>query len=358
MGAAAWHPDLPSCQPGWGHTVSPTTAHPSPLGPANSGRTLSALNPCCSLPGSGAGRVVLPSPARTDAPRLAPGASLGGRTTLPSSSSCRSRAEVRHFVLISPSKPMKQKFPHGKPLIFECARMCWKPSQWKIPNQPHSRLANLVKPLTREHLSAAVVPALLSGWKSCGMHRAEAAALASPHNWGGRGRCSLVSCCASFAPLFLLKRICPGGFTPQCWAMQAVPEPGCSALHSALTQQSVAALIPSGALLVLPHHSWPANSPPHPHSQSPTASPHARSSHCLTCPLPAATTKPQSPEKPRKVWKKRVPHRTLPPAPWQEPMPLPAVPAGAVPATGTHSPTQSPADHQPLSVTLMPQGWM
>lgn len=131
----------------------------------------------------------------------------GGRTTLPSASSCRSRAEVRHFVLISPSKPMKQKFPHGKPLIFECARMCWKPSQWKIPNQPHSTLANLVKPLTREHLSAAVVPALLSGWKSCGMHRAEAAALASPHNWGGQGRCSqgLVSCCASFAPLFLLK---------------------------------------------------------------------------------------------------------------------------------------------------------
>lgn len=76
---------------------------------------------------------------------------------------------MRHFVLISLSKPMKQKFPRGKALIFECARMCWKPSQWKIPNQPHSTLANLVKPLTREHLGAAVVAALWSGWKSRGM---------------------------------------------------------------------------------------------------------------------------------------------------------------------------------------------
>lgn len=57
-----------------------------------------------------------------------------GGTPLPTASGCRSRAEVQRFVLISLSKPTKRKFPHGKPLIFECARMCWKPSRWKIPN--------------------------------------------------------------------------------------------------------------------------------------------------------------------------------------------------------------------------------
>lgn len=57
-----------------------------------------------------------------------------GGTPLPTASGCRSRAEVQRFVLISLSKPTKRKFPRGKPLIFECARMRWKPSRWKIPN--------------------------------------------------------------------------------------------------------------------------------------------------------------------------------------------------------------------------------
>lgn len=60
---------------------------------------------------------------------------------------------MQHFVLVSLSKPMKQKFSHGKPLIFECARMCWKPSWWKIPNQLHSTLTSPEKPLTGEHAS-------------------------------------------------------------------------------------------------------------------------------------------------------------------------------------------------------------
>lgn len=285
-----------------GYTVSPTTARPSPLGTANS-----RWNAFCSeslqdaAPYQGLVRGEPFCPPLPGHPH--PGwhrehLSRGG-TTLPSASSCRSRAEVRHFVLISLSKPMKQKFPHGKPLIFECARMCWKPSQWKIPNQPHSTLAHPVKPLTREHLSAAVVPALLSGWKSCGMHRAGAAPPASPQNWGGRVQCSqgLVSHCASFAPLFLLKCICPSGFTPQCRAMQAAPEPGCSALRSAPTQQSVAAQMPSGALLVLPHHSWPANSPPHPHSHlCPARAPQPHHRHPAATPSPAhPLPPPQSP---------------------------------------------------------------
>lgn len=57
-------PGTQSCPPGWGHSVSPTRARPSPSATANSGWTLSALNPCRTLllPGSGAGRAVLPCP--------------------------------------------------------------------------------------------------------------------------------------------------------------------------------------------------------------------------------------------------------------------------------------------------------
>lgn len=55
------------------------------------------------------------------------------------------------------------------------------------------------------------------------------------------------------------------------------------------------------------------------------------------CPPPAATAKPQSPEKPRNLWKKQVPNPTLPPAPRWVPVRLPAAPAGTVPTAGTCS---------------------
>lgn len=175
-------PGTQTCRLGWGHTVHPAKDHPSPLVTANSRWTLCSESlqdaaPCQDLARGEPFCPALPGPTHPDWHRE----HLSGEgTTLPNASSCRSRAEVQRFVLISLSKPMKQKFPRGKALIFECARMCWKPSQWKIPNQPHITFAKLVKPLTREHLSAAVVPALWSGWKSCGMHRAGAAPLHHP----------------------------------------------------------------------------------------------------------------------------------------------------------------------------------
>lgn len=104
-------------------------------------------------------------PCRHKPTRPAPGASLRSRNGASLREQLPQRAEVRHFVLISLSKPMKRKFPHGKPLVFACARMCWKASQWKIPKQPP---ANVVKPLVREHLGAVPVPALLNRWKSWG----------------------------------------------------------------------------------------------------------------------------------------------------------------------------------------------
>lgn len=150
----------------------------------------------------------------------------GGGTPLPTVSGCRSRAEVQHFVLVSLSKPTKQKFPRGKPLIFECARMHWKPSQWKIPNQLHSTFTSPMKPLTREH--ASVLRRYLHPWsggESHGMLRSGDAALsrwpsrtapASPREvgWTGLAGCDTrrgpAGCCASFAPLFQnrLKCIC------------------------------------------------------------------------------------------------------------------------------------------------------
>ena len=153
-------------------------------------------------------------------------------------SGCRSRPEVRRFVPISLSKPTKQKFPHGKLRIFECAMMCWKPSHWKIPDRLQGALTSLVKPLTQEHTSVLwwYLPPGVEG-KAVGcsklgtLLRAADRATLPLHHPGRSGgpecdaRRTLVSYCASFAPLFVnvLKCICQGGFTPWCWAVQAAP---------------------------------------------------------------------------------------------------------------------------------------
>lgn len=124
----------PASQP-WRYPMSLPADRLSPLGTANSRRTQAPAGCCLTPTPTSTGSV---SPEEEHWP-------------LPTTSSCCGRAEVRRFVLISLSKPMKWKFPHGKSLIFECARMCWKPSQWKIPNQLPGALTRLVKPLTWEH---------------------------------------------------------------------------------------------------------------------------------------------------------------------------------------------------------------
>jgi len=150
LGAAAWHPAPPARQ-AWGHPMSPAADSPSPLETANSRRRISAPSPCGTLvvrvgdthaahPASPLPRC--PHPDRQREPLAGVG------TPLPTVSGCCSRAEVLCFVLVSLSEPTKRKFPHGKPLIFECARMCWKPSRWKIPNQLHGTLTSPVNPLT------------------------------------------------------------------------------------------------------------------------------------------------------------------------------------------------------------------
>lgn len=155
MGAAAWHPAPLLLPARLGDTPCPPRGLPQSLGTANSRWTLSALSSCGMLLSFGVWMwescaVALLHPCQTPHPDRHQEHLAAGGMPFPTVSTAA--AEQRcSFVLISFSKPRKWKFPHGKPLIFECARMCWNPSQWKIPNQLHSALTSLEKPLSWEH---------------------------------------------------------------------------------------------------------------------------------------------------------------------------------------------------------------
>lgn len=116
--------------------------------------------------------------------------------------------------------------------------------------------------------------------------------------------------------------------------MWAAPECGCSALSVSTLLAKCCIPNASRCSPSLLAFTLPSISPqPHLSRQDPAASPQAPCSLCLSCPPPATTTEPQSPEKMRTLWKSRS---QIPPR-HQLPIPMPAVPVGTVPTAGTCS---------------------
>lgn len=221
-------------------------------------------------------------------------------------------------------------------------------------------------------LSAAVVPAPWRRRESCGMlqagdaalsHRPSRAASASPQKvwWAGvrgsqgageplRQLCSFIRERVKMHLSRWFYTVVPGHTgSPQVWVLSPLCQhPPSKALHrKRLRDPSRSSPITPGLQASL-HIPTAVSAQPGP-SSLPAGTQQPLPLLPTPCPPAATTTEPQSPEKPRNLWKKQVPNPTLPPAPQRVPMPLPTVPAGTVPASGTCSPShcspEAPRSH-------------